>query len=106
MRSRLRPAAHLARIPSARRRGPAVMLALLAATVTIAAPLPAGGAERAPTFAPGRDTMKSRLSDKASDDQRRNDCGVPEDRRGDRRRPTACGAKREAAGSGERRPAQ
>lgn len=35
----------------------------------------------------GRDTLKSRLSDKASDEQRVDDCGVPPERRGSRPRP-------------------
>jgi hypothetical protein len=39
-------------------------------------------------------TLKERLSDKASDEQRVDDCKVPEDRRGNRRgakpRPDKC----------------
>jgi hypothetical protein len=105
MRPRLRPDAWPARLQIAWNRKSVFMLApLLAATVLSAGPGLAGAGK--PAFEPGRDTMKSRLSDKASDDQRLNDCGVPEDRRGDRRRPAACGAKRAAAGSGERRTAQ
>jgi hypothetical protein len=38
------------------------------------------------------DTLKSRLSDKASDEQRVNDCKVPPERRGPKKRPTECAA--------------
>ncbi|HEY0525958.1 MAG TPA: hypothetical protein VGD08_21380 [Stellaceae bacterium] len=37
------------------------------------------------------DTLKSRLSDKASDEQRVDDCKVPPERRGPKKRPTECG---------------
>jgi hypothetical protein len=40
----------------------------------------------------GRDTLKQRLSDKASDEQRVNDCKVPPERRGQSRRPAECAA--------------
>lgn len=36
-------------------------------------------------------SAKERLSDKASDEQRVNDCKVPADRRGTRTRPQECG---------------
>jgi hypothetical protein len=39
---------------------------------------------------PPAETLKERLSDKASDQQRVDDCKVPADKRGDSRRPTAC----------------
>jgi hypothetical protein len=39
--------------------------------------------------AAGRDTLKQRLSDKASDEQRVNDCKVAPERR-TRRRPSVC----------------
>lgn len=35
----------------------------------------------------GQDTMKSRLGTKASDEQRVDDCKVPEEKRSDRLRP-------------------
>lgn len=38
----------------------------------------------------GRDTLKARLGSKASDEQRVDDCKVPEARRGASRRPTEC----------------
>lgn len=46
----------------------------------------------------GRDTMKSRLGSKASDEQRVNDCKVPEDKRGERSRPGCAGGSRSTAG--------
>jgi hypothetical protein len=36
---------------------------------------------------PGRDTLKQRLSDKASDEQRVNNCKVPPEKRGPKPRP-------------------
>ena len=38
------------------------------------------------------ETLKERLSDKASDEQRVNNCKVPADRRGSKPRPEGCGA--------------
>jgi hypothetical protein len=35
-------------------------------------------------------SLKERLSDKASDEQRVDDCGIPAEKRGASRRPTAC----------------
>jgi hypothetical protein len=40
--------------------------------------------------APPPETLKERLSDKASDQQRVDDCKVPADKRGDSKRPAAC----------------
>lgn len=40
-------------------------------------------------------TGKERLSDKASDEQRVDDCNVPPERRGARLRPTACDGGRQ-----------
>ncbi len=60
----------------------AILLVLLLATS------PALAAEQ-PRHTPSRDTLKQRLSDKASDEQRVNDCKVPPERR-TRPRPTAC----------------
>lgn len=42
------------------------------------------------TAAPQRHTLKERLSDKASDDQRVDNCKVPLDRRGPKIRPDSC----------------
>lgn len=44
-----------------------------------------------PDRAPVR-TGKERLSDKASDEQRVDDCKVPPERRGPKPRPDACGS--------------
>ena len=49
-----------------------------------------GAAAPPPDGAPVR-TGKERLSDKASDEQRVDDCKVPPERRGPRPRPDACG---------------
>ena len=43
-----------------------------------------------PRYTLGRDTLKNRLSDKASDEQRVNDCKVPPERRGESQRPAEC----------------
>ena len=58
-----------------------------------ALPLVAAAAEPPPRRDPAKLTMKERLSGKASDPQRVNDCKVPMDQRGDRRRSPDC-AKR------------
>jgi len=50
------------------------------------------GIRIATTMAPSR-TGKERLGDKASDDQRVNDCRVPPEKRGASKRPTACAPK-------------
>src|SRR3546814_2405583 len=42
-------------------------------------------------------TGKERLSDKASDEQRVNDCKVPPERRGASQRPTECGRRSQPA---------
>ena len=42
------------------------------------------------TTVPQRHTLKERLSDKASDDQRVDNCKVPLDRRGPKIRPDSC----------------
>src|SRR3546814_15199700 len=42
-------------------------------------------------------TGKERLSDKASDEQRVNDCKVPPERRGASHRPTECGRRSQPA---------
>jgi len=44
---------------------------------------------------PAGETLKERLSDKASDEQRVDNCKVPKDRRGTKVRPEGC-AKEEA----------
>jgi hypothetical protein len=66
----------------------------LALSVTAAAPVAAGDPSGSPApAASGKppDTLKSRLSDKASDEQRVDDCNVPPERRGPKKRPTECG---------------
>lgn len=60
-----------------------LLLALLAAG-------PAQGQADAARPAFGRDTLKARLGDKASDEQRVNDCKVPPEKRAGSRRPAAC----------------
>jgi hypothetical protein len=53
---------------------------------------------------PEVETLKERLSDKASDQQRVDNCKVPPDRRGSKARPDACGS--DAAGVASPPPAQ
>jgi hypothetical protein len=74
-----------------------VVLLLAAAAALVARE---GGRARA---ASGRDTLKSRLGDKASDEQRVDDCGVPPERRGPRERPDGC-AHRKGSGTTAPRP--
>jgi len=50
---------------------------------------PVQAAAEAPTSAEG-ETLKERLSDKASDEQRVDNCKVPLDRRGEKPRPGRC----------------
>lgn len=45
-------------------------------------------------------TGKERLSDKASDEQRVDDCNVPPEHRGAGTRPTGCGQRRQPAKTG------
>ena len=47
--------------------------------------------------APATETLKERLSDKASDDQRVNNCKVPKELRGPKPRPEGC-AEHQTAG--------
>ena len=54
----------------------------------------AAGADPAPSAVPPKKTGKERLSDKASDEQRVDDCNVPPERRGTSLRPSACGRRR------------
>lgn len=61
-------------------------LRLLLVILATAAPTVVASAPERPV---GRDTMKQRLSSKASDPQRVDDCKVPEEKR-DGTRPTAC----------------
>ncbi len=82
------------RVAAARR----AMVALLA---TSAAALVAR--EGHAQAASGRDTLKSRLGDKASDEQRVDDCGVPPERRGPRERPDGC-AHRKGSRAAASRP--
>ena len=70
-------------------------LSLCAATLTWA-PLRAGQTlgttAPAPPKAPAAATGKERLSGKAADEQRVDDCKVPSDKRGSKQRPAACGS--------------
>jgi hypothetical protein len=50
---------------------------------------PAPPVAQAPPYGEG-ETLKERLSDKASDEQRVDNCKVPLDRRGTRSRPEGC----------------
>jgi hypothetical protein len=50
------------------------------------------GEKRAPLAPATEETLKERLSDKASDEQRVDNCKVPLDRRGATPRPEGCGA--------------
>lgn len=67
--------------------GSLLALYTAAALAQNAAPVP-------PTQAPTKETVKTgkeRLSDKASDEQRVDNCKVPPERRGPAARPDACG---------------
>jgi hypothetical protein len=66
-------------------------LPLLALLALLAAPAIRAAAEPRPA---GGETLKERLSDKASDEQRVDDCKVPPERRGDSTRPTECPPRR------------
>jgi len=68
----------------------AIALSATVAFPAIAAGDPSGTTAPAAPRKPG-DTLKSRLSDKASDEQRIDDCKVPPERRGPKKRPTECG---------------
>ncbi len=63
------------------------IMALSGLAVAIAVVFPSIASE--PSTAPAIRTGKERLSDKASDEQRLDDCKVPRDRR-TRARPTSC----------------
>jgi hypothetical protein len=68
-----------------------VVLGLWAALLSVAA---AAQPENAAAMRIGPAvTGKERLGDKASDDQRVNDCHVPPEKRGRSRRPTECAQK-------------
>jgi hypothetical protein len=60
------------------------VLALAALATPCAAADPASGRPHAESQ---QDTLKERLSDKASDDQRVDDCNVPVEKRGAKKRP-------------------
>lgn len=68
------------------------MMRLTILIVTSAALLGAvhGGAAADTPSAKQRETLKERLSDKASDEQRVNDCKVPPERRSAKSRPVDC----------------
>jgi hypothetical protein len=70
-------------------RAATLLLAMPIALASLAAAADAGRAtEEAPPVAVR--TVKERLSSKASDDQRVNDCKVPHDLRGTKARPDTC----------------
>lgn len=69
---------------------PARTTAALGLLFALLATGPALGQADAGTPVIGRDTLKTRLGDKASDKQRVNDCKVPPEKRAGSRRPTAC----------------
>jgi hypothetical protein len=64
------------------------ILALLAVSITLA--LPAGAPVAQKVSVPATTTGKERLGDKASDNQRIDDCKVPPEKRGPIQRPTDC----------------
>jgi len=81
----------------ARRRGVAAgVVAALGAAVLVAEPWASGRAQEIKT-------LKERLSDKASDEQRIDNCGVPPERRGTV--PTGCPGEESASDASSRRPA-
>jgi hypothetical protein len=59
---------------------------------SVPAPMEKPSAPRSPAMGTGEQrSAKERLGDKASDEQRVNDCNVPPDRRGSKERPSDCG---------------
>jgi hypothetical protein len=77
-------------------------LTLLIVAQLTAAPPPAA-APTARAAAPEAETLKERLSDKASDEQRVDNCHVPAARRGDKPRPDcAVSGKQAPPGVGRR----
>ena len=68
----------------------AVLLGLV--SLIVPATLRAEDGPNPPALSPSRagETLKERLSDKASDDQRVNNCKVPLNRRGAKIRPDTC----------------
>jgi hypothetical protein len=50
------------------------------------------------------ETLKERLSDKASDEQRVDNCHVPPERRGTKPRPADCGHNTDHATAGNEKP--
>lgn len=80
----------------------ALMLLVLAQLSTDAPPEPAAAPNAGATAS---ETLKERLSDKASDEQRVNNCRVPQDRRGTKPRPDCdVGAAAMSRATGDRRP--
>jgi hypothetical protein len=80
-------------MPSPRRRiigAFAGILLLAGGTASASAQRAAPAQQPARAAEAGRDTLKQRLSDKGSDEQRVNDCKVPPERRGTSHRPTDC----------------
>lgn len=77
-----------------------VILSLFCAGLAAGAPALAGdaGTPQTPSHGSPVKTGKERLSDKASDEQRVDDCNVPPERRGASLRPTGCDHRREPTG--------
>ncbi len=87
---------------SAKRRIGSMLLGLaVALTVRGAAAQAPAGAPASPDRAGAAETLKERLSDKASDEQRVDNCKVPKERRGPKPRPEGCAEDR--AGKADRK---
>jgi hypothetical protein len=85
---------------------PRALIAFLALLVLGAAPAPAQTTAKpaeAAAAKTGRDTLKSRLSDKATDEQRVDNCNVAVERRGPKPRPGCAERTAEAPPKQERR---
>ncbi len=76
--------------------GPALLAAILALLGGHAMADQSAGDAPAGTIERGEKTGKERLSGKAADEQRVNDCKVPAEKRGASKRPSAC-ARAESA---------
>ena len=77
-------------------------LVVIGAALWLSAGDPAS-AQQQPIGTPGVpqiESLKEKLSDKASDQQRVNDCNVPPEKRGSSTRPTTCATDAPAAAPG------
>ena len=77
-------------------------LLIVLCTATIAAAPAVSAPDEAGQKAAGAKSLKERLSDKASDEQRVDNCRVPLDRRGSKQRPDCPPAQQTSKQSGER----